>query len=73
MTIPAFRQQAHKLITTGQCDLPITTDNVARLVAEDESFTLALEQACEGDSRLLQMIRIKCAAALCRDFMEGEG
>ena len=65
---PYWKQQAHNLVTTGRCDLPLTVDDVARRVARSEQFPTAMQHACGGDTRLIQMLRLTAAAELCKEF-----
>lgn len=68
LMMPYWREQSIKLIETGACELPVTVEDVARRVARSEQFPTAMQHACDGDTRLIQMLRLTAAAELCREF-----
>lgn len=65
-----YRQQANKLLETGQCDLPLTLEDVASRVARNPLFARALHKALDDDRRLLDMMTITAANELCKEFSQ---
>lgn len=63
-----LNSQLHMLMTTGECDLPLTWVEVAGLVAKHPDFAYALKRAHDGQPKLLNLITEACAARLCKDF-----
>jgi hypothetical protein len=62
-----YKEQAQKLIDTGFCDLPIIFEDVARRVAKNEAFPIALRNTMQGNRRLLDMITRTAALELCKE------